>query len=92
MPITSITTSATFQLKTQAGYIQSIICSAPGTTWTLKILDGPDTAGNTTAVLGGTTGLTLTAGVFSLPEVLYCNKGIQVVTSGTAGEVDIEWS
>jgi hypothetical protein len=92
MPITSITSSATFQLKTSAGYVQSIIVSAPGTTWTLKILDGPNNAGNTTTVLGGGTPITLTAGGIVLTTPLYCTNGIQVVTSGTAGEVDIEWS
>jgi hypothetical protein len=92
MPITAITTSATFQLKTSAGYIQAIIVAAPGTTWTLKIQDGPDVNGNFTPVLGGTTALTMTAGAIPITWPLQCSKGIQVITSGTAGEVDIEWS
>jgi len=92
MPITSITSSATFQIKTGAGYVQSIIVAAPGTTWTLKLLDGPDSAGNTTPILGGTTALTMTAGALQVTWPLQFSKGLQVVTSGTAGEVDIEWS
>ena len=92
MPITAITSSATFQLKTQAGYVQSIIVSAPGTTWTLKLLDGPDSSGNTKTILGGSTPLTMTAGPLQITWPLQFSNGLQVITSGTAGEVDIEWS
>jgi hypothetical protein len=92
MPITSITTSATFQLKTGAGYVQAIIVAAPGTTWTLKLQDGPDTGGNFTTILGGTTPLTMTAGAIPITWPLQFTRGLQVITSGTAGEVDIEWS
>ena len=92
MPITAITTSATFQLKASAaGYIQCIFCANAGTTWTIKILDGPDPNGNTTTLIGGTSPLTLTVGDI-LDTPLYFSKGLQVVTSGTAGEVEIQWS
>src|SRR5215469_11921952 len=80
------------EVAAQALSSKSIIVSAPGTTWTLKLLDGPDSAGNTTTILGGTTPLTMTAGALQVTWPLQFSKGLQVITSGTAGEVDIEWS
>ena len=92
MPITAITASATTQIKIGAGYVQNIMVAAPGTPWTLKLLDGPDNGGNTRTILGGTTAMTMTAGSVVLSAPLQFTNGLQAVTSGTAGEVDIEWS
>ena len=90
MPIAAITTSATFQLKaSSAGYVQAINVSAPGTTWTVKLLDGPDSAGNTKTIFGGTTGWTATAGIQPVATPMPFTNGLQVVTAGTAGELEI---
>jgi hypothetical protein len=90
MPIQAITTSATFQLKSSsAGYVQAINVSAPGTTWTVKLLDGPDSAGNTKTIFGGTTGWTATAGIQPVATPMPFTNGLQVVTAGTAGELEI---
>jgi len=92
VPMTSISTSGTFQLKDKAGYIQSIFCSNQGTSWTLQIFDGPDQFGNTKALLGGTKPFSISTGGFTFGVPMYCTFGIQVVTSGTSGEIDIEWN
>ena len=41
-------------------------------------------------LVGGTTPVTLAAGT-TLARPLYFANGLQVVTSGTAGELDIDW-
>jgi len=90
MPITKITTSTTTQIKTSAGYIQAISVPQAGTSWTLQLNDGPNPAGNVTTIYGATPAtITTSLGVLA---PLYFTQGLQVVTSGTAGEIEIEWS
>lgn len=90
MPTTKVITSATIQIKTSSGYIDSLSVPAAGTSWTLQLFDGPDQNNADIPVYGGTTAGTITTGlVINAP--LYFSKGIKVVTSGTAGELDIQW-
>jgi hypothetical protein len=90
MPFTKITSSTTTQIKTMAGYIDSLSCSSAGTSWTLQIFDGPDPNNADIAVYGGSTAGTITTGI-AVFAPLYCSKGIKIVTSGTAGELDVQW-
>jgi len=90
MPSTKITTSATFQIKTSSGYIDALSVPAAGTSWTLQLFDGPDQNNADISVYGGTTAGTMTTGLVIFAP-LYFSKGIKVVTSGTAGELDIQW-
>lgn len=87
MAITRITSSGTFNIKNSLpGYIRSISCPNAGTSWTLTINDGPDSGGNTSTLYG--TG-TLTTGI-ALLAPLYFSHGVQIVTSGTPGELDLD--
>lgn len=90
MAIFRITTSGTFNLKLSApGYIRSMSCPVAGTSWTLQINDGPNSAGNVSALYGATPA-TVTTGL-GLLAPLYFNNGLQIVTSGaTPGELDID--
>jgi hypothetical protein len=90
MPTTKVITSATIQIKTSAGYVDALSCSNAGTSWTLQIFDGPDQNNADQPIYGGTTAGTITTGILVMAP-LYCSKGIKVVTSGTAGELDVQW-
>jgi hypothetical protein len=93
MPITKITTSATFQLKDKAGYIRNLSCSNAGTSWTLQLFDGPDGLGNADLPMyGGTSPGTITTGLLTI-QPIYFSKGIKVVTAGASpGELDVDWT
>ena len=89
MAIFRVTTSTTTNFKNSLpGYIRAISCPQAGTTWTLQINDGPDSAGNVVALYGATPA-TVTTGL-GLLSPLYFTHGVQIVTSGTAGELDLD--
>jgi hypothetical protein len=90
MPVTKITSSATIQVKNGAGYIDALSVSNAGTSWTLQIFDGPDQNNSDQPIYGGTTPGTITIGLIVLTPI-YCSKGIKIITSGTAGELDVQW-
>jgi hypothetical protein len=91
MPVTKIVSSTTTQIKSSAGYIKNLSVANAGTNWTLQLLDGPDPLGNSDmTVYGGTTAGAITVGLV-VTNPLYFSKGIKVITSGTAGELDIDW-
>jgi hypothetical protein len=88
MAIFRITSSGTFNLKQGAGFIRSISVPAAGTSWTLQINDGPRTDGTTNTLYGATPGaITVNLGLLTPLNFGY---GCQIVTSGTAGELDID--
>lgn len=91
MAITRITTSGTVNLKLAApGYIRGLSVPVAGTSWTIQLNDGPNSAGNVTAVYGATPAAVTTS--LGLLEPLFFGQGIQVVTAGaTPGELDIDW-
>jgi hypothetical protein len=93
MPITKITTSGTFNLKSMAGYITAISVPAAGTSWTLQMFDvGPNPASDTQPVYGGSTAGTITVNL-GIINPIYFGNGIQVVTAGASpGEIDIQWT
>lgn len=79
-----ITSSATFFLKDGAGYIRNFSVPNAGTGWTMTLNDiGP--AGTTTLV----TSFPISVGV-ALNQPMFFPHGIQIVTSGTAGELDVD--
>lgn len=88
MAVTKITSSATFNIKQGTGRVRRLSCPNAGTSWTLTINDGPDSAGNTQPLFGTTT---LTTGLGIPFEPIIFTNGLQVVTSGTAGELDVDW-
>jgi hypothetical protein len=93
MPTKSITTAATLNLKQGPGRVYSIFCVSAGTSFTIALKDGPDSAGNTqvkygTAALQGTTGTYL---LNPNQEPVIFRDGVQVVTSGTPGEYLLEY-
>ncbi|HEX4714768.1 MAG TPA: hypothetical protein VH164_07565 [Ktedonobacteraceae bacterium] len=98
MPLTRITTSTTTQIKLGAGYIKQLSVANAGTTWTLQINDGPSLgpgsggtgAGNTFYALFGGTPATMTTGLLNI-QPIYFSNGCQIVTAGTAGELDVDW-
>lgn len=94
MPVTTIANKATNQLKIGAGYINQIIVTAPGSSWTVQLADGPVGASSNATILLGATAMTVPAvGTLLLPKPMFFSNGIQVITAGTtAGEMDVDWS
>lgn len=88
MAYQKISTSGTFFLKDGPGYIRNFSCPNAGTTWTL-VLNDIAPAG-TTAIVGGTTPFPISVGM-ALNAPIFFPHGIQVVTSGTAGELDVDY-
>jgi hypothetical protein len=87
MAMFRVTTSGTFNFKASLpGYIRAISCPQAGTTWTLQINDGPNSAGTVSALYGATPA-TVTVNI-GLLNPLYFNSGVQIVT--TPGELDID--
>jgi len=93
MPITKITTSTTTQIKQNLpGKLLGIFVSAPGTTWTLQVNDGPNPAGGLVPMMGATP-FTIPAVATSFPTFpMDFSNGLQVVTAGaTPGEIEVVW-
>ena len=89
MAIFRVTSSGTFNFKNSLpGFIRSISCPAAGTSWTLQINDGPDPSGNTFTLYGATPA-TVTVNIGLLAPLNF-GHGVQIVTSGTAGELDFD--
>lgn len=96
MPLTTIKTSGTTQIKTGQGILQAVIVVAPGTTWNAQFNDGPNpnAGGAFTPLIGSTTtALVVPAiGTFLLPVPIPFSNGLQVVTTGaTPGEITLVW-
>ena len=84
MAYTKITTSGTFFLKDGPSYIRNFSCPNAGTGWTMTLNDiGP--AGTTALV----TSFPISVGL-SLNSPMFFSHGLQIVTSGTAGELDVD--
>lgn len=92
MPVTVIANKATTQIKNGAGVLQAIVVSGAGSAWTLQVNDGPNLAGNVTAILGATPLTVPAIGTLVLPSPMPFSQGLQVVTAGTtAGELEFVW-
>ena len=93
MPTKSITTAGTLNLKQGTGRIYSIFCVSAGTSFTIQLKDGPDSAGNT-QVKYGTAAMQGSANTYLLnpnQEPVIFRDGVQVVTGGTPGEYLLEY-
>lgn len=85
MAYLKITSSATIFVKDGAGYIRNFSVPNAGTAWTMTLNDiGP--AGTTTQV----TSFPISVGL-ALNAPMFFPHGIQIVTSGTAGELDVDY-
>lgn len=85
MAYQKITTSGTFFIKDGATYIRNFSCPNAGTGWTLTLNDiGP--AGTITQV----TTFPISVGL-ALNSPMYFPHGLQIVTAGTAGELDVDY-
>lgn len=87
MAITRITSSGTFNIKQGTGRVLGLSCPNAGTSFTLQINDGPDPAGNTVTKYGQGT---VTTGLLLFDPIIF-RDGLQIVTTGTAGEIDVDW-
>lgn len=94
MPITKITTNGTTQIKASAaGTLLGIFVSAPGTTWTIQVNDGPNQAAAVVPIIGATPFAVPAVGTtFPLTPLNFSN-GLQIVTAGgaPAGEIEVSW-
>lgn len=95
MPVTKISANGTTQLKgpAQAGTLLGIYVTAPGTTWTIQVNDGPNQAGAVQPLLGATPQPVPAAGTtFPLTPLNFSN-GLQIVMAGgaPAGEIEVSW-
>lgn len=86
-------TAGTVQAKLGAGRIKSIVGVAAGTSYAFQIKDGPDSAGNTQTIMGQTSAIPVVAGVqYMDPNApITFRDGLQVVVSGTPGELEIQF-
>jgi hypothetical protein len=93
MPITKITTSGTFNLKSMAGYVTALSVPNAGTSWTLQMFDvGPNPPSDSQPVYGGAAGGTITVNL-GIINPIYFGNGIQIITAGASpGEIDIQWT
>jgi hypothetical protein len=93
MPVSVITTSTTTLCKQGPGYLNDILITAPGTTWGLRILDGPDSSGNFKPIMGSTAFTIPAIGTILLPSPVYFGQGLTLITSGaTPGEIEAVWT
>lgn len=93
MQFTNIASKATFKLKDGAGKVRGISVVAPGTSWTLQVIDGNDAGTPGSGYIIGATAMTVPAAAtfINLGDVGF-SKGLIVVSGGTtAGEVVIFW-
>jgi len=93
MPTKAITTAATLNLKQGPSRVYSVFCASTGTSFTIRLLDGPDSAGNTQTKLGASAVTPPAVGYLLNPaeQPLIFRDGIQIITSGTPGEYEIEY-
>lgn len=57
----------------------------------VQLKDGPNAAANTTTLVGSTAITVPAVGSNLLPTPLFFPSGIQVVTAGATGELDVDW-
>jgi len=93
MPYLQVKTAATIAVKLGAGRIYSIVGVAAGTGFAFQINDGPDTAGNVRTIIGQSAAIPVVAGAqyINQTQPMTFRDGCQVVTSGTPGELGIQY-
>ncbi len=93
VPTKVINTAGTFNLKQGTSRLYSIFCASVGTAFTIRVLDGPDSAGNTQAKLGAAAITPPGVGYLLNPnqEPMILRDGLQVITAGTPGEYELEF-
>lgn len=93
MPMLQVNTAATITVKRGAGKIWSLLGVAAGTTFAFQLKDGPDTAGNSQTIMGQSAAIPVIAGVqyVNSAEPLVFRDGLQIVTTGTPGDLEIQY-
>ena len=93
MPSKTINTAGTFNIKQGASRLYSIFCVSVGTAFTIRVLDGPDNAGNAQTKLGAAAITPPGVGYLLNPnqEPMIFRDGLQIITAGTPGEYEIEF-
>lgn len=92
MPTTVINSAGTFNLKSGSGYLQQITSQAVGTGFAVKVNDGPDQAGNVKPLLFSAAAVPIpAAGGNMLATPIFFGTGLQIVSSGTPGEFEVQW-
>jgi hypothetical protein len=93
MPTTVINAAGTFNLKLGAcGYIQQITSQSVGTGFAVRVLDGPDPAGNLKTLLFSSAVAIPAAGGNMLANPIFFGQGLQIISSGTPGEFEVQWT
>lgn len=94
MPILQVNTAATITVKRGAGKVWSLLGVAPGTTFAFQLKDGPDSNGNTQTLIGQSAAVPVIAGVqyVNSANPLSFRDGLQIVTTGTPGDLEIQYS
>jgi hypothetical protein len=93
MPILQVNTAGTIQVKLGPGAVRALLCAAAGTGFSFQLKDGPDPAGNTRTIMGQAAAIAGVAGLNYVwpPEALPFNYGLQIVTTGTPGDFEIQY-
>jgi hypothetical protein len=93
MPSKTLNTAGTFNVKQGTARLYSIFCVSVGTAFTIRVLDGPDSAGNTQSKLGAAAITSPGVGYLLNPnqEPVILRDGLQIITAGTPGEYEIEY-
>lgn len=92
MPVTILTTAATTNVKRGNGILYGIVVASVGTSFALRVLDGPDFAGNTVTLMGSSAIVPTVVGSNLVPVPIPFTNGLQIITSGTPGEFDVIWA
>lgn len=93
MAIKVINTAATTNVKQGTGRVYSVYLTAVGTGFTIQLKDGPDSAGNTQPLFGSAAFTPGAQGYVLNPnqQPVVFRDGLQVVTTGTPGEYEIQY-
>lgn len=85
--------AGTVQAKLGGGRIYNIVGVAAGTSYAFQIKDGPDINGNSQTIMGQTAAIPVIAGVNYIQSMqpLTYRDGLQIVVSGTPGELEIQF-
>jgi hypothetical protein len=72
--------------------LQQITSQSVGTGFAVKVNDGPDPAGNVKSLLFSAAAVPIpAAGGNMLGNPIFFSNGLQIVSSGTPGEFDVQW-
>lgn len=95
MPMLQINTAATIQVKRGGRKIWSLLGVAAGTGFAFQLKDGPDSAdsvGNTQTIMRqSATPVVAGAQFVNSAEPLVFRDGLQIVTTGTPGDLEVQY-